>query len=151
MNSFVIREAIDADHKFIVDFQLRMADETENVKLDKETVIKGVSEILKNSWRGYYLVAENDTQPVGVMLVLSEWSDWRNGEVLWIHSLYVVSGYRKQGVFKSFYRHLQEKVEANDQYRGIRLYVDKTNITAQKTYAAIGMSNEHYDLFEWMK
>ncbi len=39
----------------------------------------------------------------------------------------------------------------NDNIGGIRLYVDKSNISAQKTYTKVGMNGEHYQLFEWMK
>jgi len=151
MNSFLIREASVSDLDTIADFQLRMAQETENLQLVEEIVRKGVSEIFRNPLRGYYLVAEKNGEPAGVMLVLSEWSDWRNGEILWIHSLYVLPQYRKQGVFKILYHHLGEKVNGSDNYKGIRLYVEKNNVIAQKTYHAVGMSDQHYDLFEWMK
>jgi RimJ/RimL family protein N-acetyltransferase len=31
------------------------------------------------------------------------------------------------------------------------LYVEKRNAAAQKVYERLGMSREHYEMFEWMK
>ena len=42
-------------------------------------------------------------------------------------------------------------VEESDKYMGLRLYVDKTNLKAQKVYNRVGMDGEHYKLFEWFK
>jgi len=49
------------------------------------------------------------------------------------------------------YAHLKEKVLKKEKFKGIRLYVDKTNISAQKVYESVGMCGEHYLLYEWMK
>ena len=49
------------------------------------------------------------------------------------------------------YENIQKEVEANANLAGIRLYVDKSNIPAQKVYKKIGMNDEHYALYEWMK
>lgn len=49
------------------------------------------------------------------------------------------------------YEHIKEKViDENTDFRGIRLYVDKTNDIAQKVYKRLGMENHHYEMFEWM-
>jgi ribosomal protein S18 acetylase RimI-like enzyme len=32
---------------------------------------------------------------------------------------------------------------------GLRLYVEKDNINAQKVYERTGMDGEHYRMFEW--
>jgi ribosomal protein S18 acetylase RimI-like enzyme len=44
-----------------------------------------------------------------------------------------------------------ENLKLDENIQGIRLYVDKTNIHAQKVYKSIGMIDEHYHMFEWMK
>jgi ribosomal protein S18 acetylase RimI-like enzyme len=87
----------------------------------------------------------------GVLLAIPEWSDWRNGTVLWIHSLYVVPEARGQGVFKKLYLNLKEQVEKSPELVGLRLYVDKKNKSAQKIYEKLGMSRDHYELYEWLK
>ena len=42
-------------------------------------------------------------------------------------------------------------VRNSDKYAGLRLYVDKTNTSAQEVYTRLGMSKEHYELYEWLK
>jgi RimJ/RimL family protein N-acetyltransferase len=46
---------------------------------------------------------------------------------------------------------VQELANADEDVRGIRLYVDKRNTRAQQVYARLGMNGEHYQVFEWMK
>ena len=149
--SMKIRKGGKKDAATIAAFQLAMAQETEDLALDQATVIKGVNRILDEPIRGHYWLAEKDSEVIASLLVLYEWSDWRNGDVLWIHSLYVKPEFRGQKVFRQMYDGLQKMVNETDHYKGIRLYVEKTNIKAQKVYEAIGMTREHYDLYEWLK
>lgn len=135
----------------IVDFQVRMAAETEDLLLDKDIVRSGVLHIFENDQKGYYLIARVDEKIIASMLVLYEWSDWRNGNVLWLHSVYVLPEFRKKGVFRLMYEQIKQSVNTDDTLKGIRLYVDKTNQNAQKVYKSIGMNDQHYNLFEWMK
>lgn len=150
--TFVIREAHARDHHFIVNSQIEMAYETENIRLDLPTVELGVGAVLLDSAKGKYYVAETEEGDlVGCLLTIPEWSDWRNGTVLWFHSLYVIPNMRKSGVFSALYAHLKKMIQADPGLRGLRLYVDRKNESAQMIYQKIGMSNEHYELFEWMK
>ena len=146
-----IRPGLLFDIHTIADFQVRMAFETENMKLDPPTVEKGVTAVFDDPAKGKYWLAEVNGQVVGSLLTIPEWSDWRNGTVLWIHSVYVPPQFRKMGIYKKLYSHLKTMVETSPDLRGLRLYVDKTNAPAQKVYEALGMSGEHYHLFEWMK
>ncbi len=145
-----IREAHHEDAKTIVDFQIRLAFETEGLQLTHDTVQKGVAAVFDDSTKGYYLVAEENGLIAACLLVVPEWSDWRNSTVLWIHSLYVVAEHRHVGVFRAMYQHLRNKVENRRGYAGIRLYVDKRNTVAIKAYENMGMSSEHYAMFEWV-
>lgn len=147
----IIRQAIDKDSASIVEFQLAMAWETEQLELNEPTVIKGVAAVFKDSSKGIYYVAEVDGKVVGSLLTTFEWSDWRNGTVLWIQSVYVRPEFRKRSIFSRLYKHIQEMVASNPNLRGIRLYADKTNIPAHGVYEHLGMTAEHYQMFEWMK
>ena len=152
MNSkFQFREAFVADAETIVNFQLAMALETEDLALDKDTCMLGVAEVFKSPHRGKYFVVQQGDVVIASLLIVSEWSDWRNGEVWWIHSVYVLPNYRKEKVFTHFYEYIKSKVQERPHVRGLRLYVGKRNEIAQKVYKRIGMSNQHYELFEWMK
>lgn len=147
----MIRQADKTDSINIIEFQLAMALETEQLELDKPTVIKGVAAVMADASKGIYYVAEINGQVVGSLLTTFEWSDWRNGTVLWIQSVYVRPEFRKRSVFSALYRHIREKVAVNTDLRGIRLYADKTNTSAHDVYEHLGMSAEHYQMFEWMK
>jgi ribosomal protein S18 acetylase RimI-like enzyme len=146
-----IRPGLLFDIDIIADFQVKMAFETENMKLDPATVNLGVAAVMDDPSKGKYWLAEVNGQVVGCLLTVPEWSDWRNGTVLWIHSVYVRPDHRKNGVYKALYLHLKTMVQESKDLRGLRLYVDKTNEQAQKVYEALGMSGDHYHLYEWMK
>lgn len=147
----IIRKATIKDVDFIVRAQLLMANETEGIELDKPTVTKGVSAVLSNNSKGQYYVAEIDKMVVSSLLTTFEWSDWRNGTILWIQSVYVLPKYRRKGVYRNMYSYIKEMVFNNNNLSGIRLYADKSNSTAQKTYKTLGMSPDHYVTFEWLK
>lgn len=146
-----IRPGLLFDIQIIADYQVKMAWETEQLKLDQPTVELGVSAVFDDPSKGKYWLAEVNGEVVGCLLTVPEWSDWRNGTVLWIHSVYVKPDFRKHGVFRKLYSHLRTMVETSKDLRGLRLYVEKTNHPAQKVYEALGMSGEHYHLFEWLK
>lgn len=146
-----IRKAQIADLDAIVRFQEAMAWETEQYELDHATVSAGVREGLSNEKHGVYYVALIENKIVGSLLTTYEWSDWRNGTVLWIQSVYVDSHFRKQGVYGALYHHIKTLVTADETLKGVRLYVDETNKRAREVYGHLGMNGEHYRVFEWMK
>ncbi len=145
------RKAQDTDAASIQTFQQAMAFETEQIKLDPLTLEKGVSAVLNNPALGTYHVCEVNSEVIGSLLLTTEWSDWRNGTVWWIQSLYFKPEHRGQGLFSQMYHYVQELAQIEKDVRGIRLYVDQTNQHAQKVYAKLGMNGDHYRVFEWMK
>jgi ribosomal protein S18 acetylase RimI-like enzyme len=54
-------------------------------------------------------------------------------------------------VFRRLYEHLRARVLSRPDLKGLRLYVDRRNGDAQAIYERLGMTAEHYQLFEWMK
>jgi RimJ/RimL family protein N-acetyltransferase len=151
MKDLRVRAARPEDAPLLVDFQLRMARETEELELDRDTLTRGVEAVFADPSRGAYWVAEREDRIVGGLLTTFEWSDWRNGVILWIQSVYVVPEERGYGIYRALYEHLRAKVEADPGLKGIRLYVDKRNAGAQRVYERLGMTREHYDMFEWLK
>ncbi len=150
-DTVIIRDGRPADTEHIVEFQIEMARETEGLNLQRATVTAGVQAVFEDPAKGAYLIAEVDGRIAGALLILPEWSDWRNGTVLWIHSLYVIPEARQRGVFRKLYATLQSRVKQSPELKGIRLYVDKDNHVAQNVYQALGMTGEHYQLYEWME
>jgi len=146
-----IREGRLSDLERIVELQLRMAQETEGLRLDRDVVSRGVQGVFQEPARGTYWVAEEKGEILGMLLAIPEWSDWRNGTVLWIHSLYIIDQARRRGVFKKLYLNLKRQVEQSPELMGLRLYVDKTNKPAQEVYERLGMNKHHYELYEWLK
>lgn len=145
-----IRQAIQEEAPTISDFQQKMAWETENVRLDPIVLAEGLKRLFEDPAKGKYYVAEDEGEVVGCMMITYEWSEWRCGNVLWIQSVYIKPSHRGKGVFKKMYEHMQSLVTPQSGYRGIRLYVDKTNVAAQKVYEKLGMNGEHYQVYEWL-
>ena len=145
-----IRKAQFTDAPPIIDFQLKMAWETEKMKLVPETVTRGVYAVFHESSRGQYYIAETEGNVIASLLITYEWSDWRNCNVWWFQSVYVLPEYRRQGVFRKMYSYVKQLAEKQG-IAGLRLYVETKNEKAQKTYEALGMSSEHYSFYEWMR
>lgn len=145
------RWAVPAEAPMIADFQVAMAWETERLKLDAATCGAGVRAVFENPAHGRYLLGVVDGGVAGSLLLQNEWSDWRNGLVWWIHSLYVRPEARGQKLFREMFAHVRGLMAADPRVRGLRLYVDKTNENAQAVYRKLGMSDEHYATFELMK
>ena len=145
-----IRKATPEDSEVIIDFQQKMAWETEHMTLVHEIINKGVNAVFTDSTRGQYWVAEDNGKVIASLLITYEWSDWRNCNVWWFQSVYVLPAFRRTGIFRSMYQYI--KVEAcKCGVAGLRLYVETNNLRAQKTYEALGMKSEHYTMYEWMK
>jgi GNAT superfamily N-acetyltransferase len=145
------REGRVSDVSTVVDFQIAMARETEKLELDRGVCTSGVQAVFEDASRGRYFLAESDGAVIASLMITYEWSDWRNGNVWWIQSVYVVREFRQQRVYAGLYEHVQRMVQADDSLRGIRLYVDRRNVSAQQVYTRLGMNGEHYQVFEWMK
>ncbi len=134
----------------LVQFQVNMARETEDISLDPVSVSEGIKTMFNNPEKGKYFVARVDDEIAGCLMITYEWSEWRNASVVWIQSVYVAEKFRRQGIYRALYEHVQQLVKTNDEYQGIRLYVEQNNTRAQAVYKALGMTDEHYLLFEWM-
>ena len=143
-----IRQGRIDDGETITRFNAAMALESEGVSLDRATLRAGVEAALVDDAKAFYLLAETDGEPVGQLMVTTEWSDWRNGWIWWIQSVYVKPEARRHGVYRRLYQRLMEMARARGDIRGMRLYVMRENWTAKRTYEALGMSHSHYDLYE---
>lgn len=148
---FTIRYGEKKDIPVIVDFQQKMAWETEEMKLNLTILTKGVNAVFEDEKKGKYILAESEGIVIASMMLTPEWSDWRNTNFLWIQSVYVIKEFRQKGVFREMYGFAKQIVESSIGYSGLRLYVELNNSTAQKVYIHTGMDGEHYKMFEWEK
>jgi GNAT superfamily N-acetyltransferase len=145
-----IRKATHEDALIIIDFQQKMAWETEHMTLVAEIIDKGVKAVFNDNSRGQYWVAEEKGIVVASLLITYEWSDWRNCNVWWFQSVYVLPEFRRTGIFRSMYLHIKNEA-VKESVAGLRLYVETNNAVAQHTYEALGMKSIHYKMFEWLK
>jgi len=148
---FQVRPASVADVETLVEFNAAMAMETEGKQLDRKVVALGVQGLIDNASRGRYLLASNDEgRVIGQLMHTYEWSDWRNGDVWWIQSVYVEPSFRRLGVFQTLYRTIRTMALEADGVVGLRLYVEHLNHNAQATYRAMGMRDAGYSVMEEM-
>lgn len=150
-DNITCRDANLRDLLDIVSFQIAMARETEDFELNRHVCTRGVEAVFEDRQLGRYFVAESGNDVVGSLLITPEWSDWRNGVVWWIQSVYVKPEHRRKGVYAALYQHVKKIAEGNESVKGIRLYVDRRNTAAQDVYRRLGMNGDHYQVFEWMK
>ena len=143
-----IREGRPEDAAIIAEYNQRMALETEGKELSAETVKKGVEQGLRQSEKCLYFVAKTEGSVIGQAMVTYEWSDWRNGDLWWIQSVYVHPDHRRQGIFKKLYQHIETLAQEDTRARGLRLYVEEGNATGQAVYKKLGMSHAGYHVYE---
>ena len=146
--SVLIRKGIARDTETLVAFNQAMALETEQKTLDENTLRKGVSHLINTPSMGFYLLAEQNNDIAGSLMITEEWSDWRAARFWWIQSVYVAPAFRRQGIYSKLYREVQQLAEEQGDVCGLRLYVEKENINAQKTYQALGMAENQYLMYE---
>ncbi len=127
-----------------------MAEETEGKRLDRAVTEPGVAALFDDPSRGHYWLAETGDRIIGQLMITYEWSDWRNGNVWWIQSVYVDREYRRQGVYSALYAHVRAMAADDPEVCGLRLYVEKDNHRAQATYVALGMTRDTYVVMEDM-
>jgi GNAT superfamily N-acetyltransferase len=149
--SLEIRPARAAESDDVVAFQLALARESEGLELDRTTVARGVAAVFADPTKGQYWVAEENGRPLGCLLITTEWSDWRDGTVLWIQGVYIVPEARGQGVYRALHEAQRQRVVTSPDLRGLRLSVARGNTGAQEVYRRLGMSGDHYLLCEWFK
>ena len=145
-----IRLATPADAAVLIEFNGAMALETEGKNLLPDVIGAGVRGLLDNPVAGFYVLAETE-RVIAALMITKEWSDWRNGSFWWIQSVYVRPEARRQGVYRRLYRHVQEMAAKDPQVCGFRLYVERENNAAQSYYAALGMKETRYLVFEELK
>lgn len=143
-----IREAVEGDLGFLVENNLAMARETEGKSLDRRRLERGVARVLQDRSLGFYLIAEEEGDALGQLLLTFEWSDWRDGLFWWIQSVYVRPGWRRRGIYAALYREVLARVESSEDVCGVRLYVESTNEVAREVYGRLGMTETSYRLME---
>ncbi len=140
------REDIDA----LVEFNHAMAIETEGLRLDRDTLRRGVEAVFADEKKGFYVVSVIGDAIVGGLMVTYEWSDWRNAWFWWIQSVFIKPEARGQKLYRQMYQFVKARAGDAGNVCGFRLYVENDNFNAQKVYDAVGMHASHYLMYEEM-
>jgi GNAT superfamily N-acetyltransferase len=147
-NEIKIRKAEPSDAAVITDFNVRLAAESEKLHLDRACVALGVAAVLEDPAKGIYFIAEAEGAVAGQLMITYEWSDWRNGNIWWIQSVYVKEEFRRRQVFRKLFDHLVQLARGQKDVCGLRLYMHGDNLRARQTYERLGMKATHYEVFE---
>lgn len=144
----VIRRAEPGDAPVIVEFNCLLAEESEGKKLDRRVLGPGVAKALADPAKCLYFLAQEGDQVLGQMMITYEWSDWRDGWIWWIQSVYVRSDARRRGVFKALFNHVCQIASDRRDVVALRLYVERENHVARQTYANLGLGPTGYIVLE---
>ena len=143
-----VRFAEIGDIEIIAELNTAMAWETEQKRLDPATIRRGIRAAMDDSDYGFYVVAEQNGEVVGCLLITFEWSDWRSALFWWIQSLYVQPPFRRRGVFTRLHDFVKAQALQHPEVCGLRLYVEESNQVAQRAYHQIGMRPTSYRMYE---
>lgn len=149
-NGIQVRRADDRDIDQIAAFNLALIAETETQRFDPVSVRRGVARGMNVGDEVRYFVAEVGQRPAGTMMLTREWSDWRDGWLWWLQSVYVHGDFRGRGVFRSMLDHVTELAQADPDVIGLRLYVEDDNDVAQATYLRTGFTDANYRILKKM-
>ena len=142
-----IRKAGKTDIPILAQYNQALANETENIMLNTKTILSGVSKALDRE-DCHYFVAEFNGEVAGQIMITHEWSDWRNGVMWWIQSVYVRPEYRNKGVFRALFNHIEHLARNRNDVKALRLYVMQDNQSGKNTYKALGMLDSRYIVYE---
>jgi len=146
--NITVRPAAYTDAATMIDFNIRLAQETEDKNLDLPTITRGVHRALRSTEMCRYYIAEVDHRVVGQTMITYELSDWRDGLIWWIQSVYVHPEFRGAGVFTKLYQTIMRDAATSGDARCLRLYVEVQNTRAMTTYYRLGMTDAGYKVLE---
>jgi ribosomal protein S18 acetylase RimI-like enzyme len=151
--SIAVRDATMDDVEFMADCNRRLAVETEDKSLDREVLAAGIRRGLTTPALCRYFIAEVGGRPAGTTMLTYELTDWRDGIIWWLQSVYVLPEFRNIGVFQHVYSHIETLARRSPDVRALRLYVRGDNERAKRAYRAMGMASAGYEVLEkvWSK
>jgi GNAT superfamily N-acetyltransferase len=138
-----VRSAKISDAKVLTRNNILLAAESEDMKLEQGTVLKGVKALLSDKQKGFYIVAVEKGKVLGQLMITFEWSDWRGRMIWWLQSVYVEPGSRKKGIFKALLKEVKKRAR-KAKVMDLRLYVHTSNRKAMAAYKGTGFSQKPY-------
>lgn len=142
-----VRRATIQDAETLAQNNLSLAQESEETTIGYDTALAGVLTLLRDTTKGFFLVAEEQGEIIGQMMITFEWSDWRNRVIWWLQSVYVHPKSRKKGVFTRMVKQITQEAKSQD-VKKLRLYVHRNNTPAIQVYERLGMEQQPYIIYE---
>lgn len=142
-----IVDATDEHALDILQCQMKLANETESLSLDIETLEESIISIIDDSNKGQYIIAQKGNHTVGCLMITKEWSSWYNEWVIWIKNIYVLPEHRKHGVFSFLYTNVKEKARSIN-CRNIRICFRNNKKTNSVILEKIGMKEISDTIYE---
>ncbi len=143
-----VRPATPSDIDTIAKYNVDMAMESEGKSIPMAQLRRGVARGMDRGDEVRYFIGEIDGRSAGTLMVTREWSDWRDGWVWWLQSVYVDPDYRGRGVFRAMLDCVSRMASSTPDVLGLRLYVEDENETAQATYRRTGFEDAGYRIFK---
>jgi ribosomal protein S18 acetylase RimI-like enzyme len=129
-----VRRAELNDLDKLVEFSAAEAREAEGDKKNVKTLANGIKAALEDgSIAMYWVLVNEDNQPVGSTSALKEWSDWNAGYYWWIQSMYIRPDYRGKGYLNLLLDAIQLEMKKQNGLE-LRLYVHENNQAAIRAY-----------------
>lgn len=148
-NNWTVRIADLKDLDALTSFSIRIAKETENKNIDDSLVKLGIERVLKDSEKGITFVACDRDEVIGCFMINGkEWSEWRNGYILWLTGTYTHPDYRRMGVRKTLFEHAKKWAKSQPDVKGIRGYRHKSNNAIHSAALTGGMQQTAYRINE---
>lgn len=147
----IIKQASLEHLDTIVNFNLALALETENRKLDVNILRQSIHSILTDPKKGVYILAYIGEEIVGQIMYTYEWSTWRNANFMWLTDLYICPEHRKKGIFKHLSDYVMDLYHKDPHAVGLRFCVDKENTSVIPLYQKAGWKEGNYNLWEIKK
>jgi GNAT superfamily N-acetyltransferase len=139
-----VRRAELNDLDKLVEFTAAEAREAEGDTKSMKTLADGIKAALEDrSIAMYWVLVNEDNQPVGSASALKEWSDWNAGYYWWIQSMYIRPDYRGKGYMALLLNSIKSEMKGQAGLE-LRLYVHDDNQVAIKAYKKSNFTFSRY-------
>ena len=149
MEQFMVKNMTTEDISTFISFQKIMAKETEGVNLDDSSIAGALEYLINDDSYGKAFMAKLGPNgvSVGTCYINYGYDVLSNKFTIWVQSVFVHPEYRKKGIFSKIFNHLELVARQLNASR-ISLFVDFSNLPAQKVYEKMGMVRREHSFIE---
>jgi len=142
--NLLVRRATSSDLERLISFAIAEASEAEKTARPLELIREGVRVGLEDeSIAMYWVVEKEDSEVIGNVSVVKEWSNWNSGYYWWIQSMFLHPKFRGIGLMEKLIETIREAAKQEDAVE-LRLYVHNKNERAIKAYRKSGFLDSDY-------